>query len=251
MLLYKFYCPNCVIRSAALACCLKTGAWSNNLCFFALLLSRHSFGLLPGAAASQHPLVPDQRHVVGRGALSGLSVAPAGLRALSPLHEPRGRRARLPHPPQARRVWDLHDKHTGWVCVHGSSADFLIVYHLGASDPSVTAGLFTLWVEFFAVLIINDLPGKYSAWRCGIDLSEHIWLLSTSLCQWANASSDPRCEMTCDLSMLPNVRKTDKCIIVHLFISICSVCHREAAALLSQTSLHKTKCNLLHCKYFN
>lgn len=148
MLLYKCYCPNCVIRSAAaLACCLKkTGAWSNNLCFFALLLSRHSFGLLPGAAASQHPLVPDQRHVVGRGALSSLSVAPAGLRALSPLHEPRGRRARLPHPPQARRVWHLHDKHTGWVfvCVfYGSSADFLIVYHLSLR------GLFTLWVDFF------------------------------------------------------------------------------------------------------
>lgn len=76
-------------------------------------LSRHPFGLLPGAAASQHSLVSDQRHVVGRGALPGLPVAPAGLRALSPLHEPRGRRARLPHPPQTRRVWNLHDQHIG------------------------------------------------------------------------------------------------------------------------------------------
>lgn len=65
------------------------------------LSPRHPFGLLPGAAASQHSLVPDQRHVVGRGALPGLPVTPAGLRALSPVHEPRGRGARLPHPPEA------------------------------------------------------------------------------------------------------------------------------------------------------
>lgn len=85
---------------------------NNNLCFFRFL-HRHPSGLLPGAAASQHSLVPDQRHVAGRGALPGLPVASAGLRALSPLHEPRRGRARLPHPPQAGRVWNLHDQHAG------------------------------------------------------------------------------------------------------------------------------------------
>lgn len=84
-----------------------------SLCFLNLHLSRHSFSLLPGAAASQHPLVSDQRHLVGRGALPGLPVASAGLCALPPFHEPRGRGAGLPYPPQTGRVWNLHDQHTG------------------------------------------------------------------------------------------------------------------------------------------
>lgn len=79
----------------------------------ALPLSRHPFGLLSGAAASQHPLVSDQCYVVGRGALPGLPVTSARLCALPPLHEPRGRGTRLPHPPQTRRVWNLHDQHVG------------------------------------------------------------------------------------------------------------------------------------------
>lgn len=76
-------------------------------------LSRYPTALLPGAAAAQHSLVSDQRHVVRRGALPGLSFPPAGLRGVSPLHEPRGRGAGLPHPPEAGRVWDLHDQHSG------------------------------------------------------------------------------------------------------------------------------------------
>lgn len=80
---------------------------------FIFLFSRHPFGLLPGAAAAQHPLVSDQRHLAGRGALPGLPVAPAGLRGLPPVYEPRGRGARLPHPPEAGRLWNLHDQHAG------------------------------------------------------------------------------------------------------------------------------------------
>lgn len=76
-------------------------------------VSRHPTAFLPGAAASQHSLVPDQRHLAGRGALPGLPVPPAGLGGVSPVHEPRGRGAGLPHPPEAGRVWDLHDQHSG------------------------------------------------------------------------------------------------------------------------------------------
>lgn len=75
--------------------------------------SRHPSGVLPGAAASQHPLVPDQRDVAGRGALLGLSLTSAGLCGLPPLHEPRGRRDGLPHLTQAGRVRDMHDQYTG------------------------------------------------------------------------------------------------------------------------------------------
>lgn len=51
--------------------------------------------------------------MAGCGALPGLPVTPAGLCGLPPVHEPRGRGASLPHPPEAGRVWNLHDQHAG------------------------------------------------------------------------------------------------------------------------------------------
>lgn len=88
-------------------------ASNNNHELWLSSLSRYPTALLPGAAAPQHSLVSDQCHVARCGALPGLSFTPAGLRGVSPVHEPRGRRAGLPHPPQAGRVWNLHDQHSG------------------------------------------------------------------------------------------------------------------------------------------
>lgn len=156
-------------------------------CAVPVSLPRHPFGLLPGAAASQHSLVSDQRHVVGRGALPGLPIAPAGLCALSPLHEPRGRGAGLPHAPQTGRVWNLHDQHAGWAVLSEPaqqiSSPFIILHSSSAALLLLLLCLLQGWN--FSLLIVNDLPGECFAWRCiSIDLSKQIWLLS----QLANAN---------------------------------------------------------------
>lgn len=118
---------------------------------------RYSFGLLPGAASSQHPLVSDQCHVVGRGSLPGLPLSTAGLRALSPLHEPRGRRARLPHSPQARRVWNLHDQHAGSVLS-------IFLHHLSSRLHSLVRRPFIAeLVYFIGEIFLHWSPMIYSA----------------------------------------------------------------------------------------
>lgn len=65
--------------------------------------------------------------MAGCGALPGLPVTPAGLCGLPPVHEPRGRGASLPHPPEAGRVWNLHDQHAGWGLVDSLSAVVLLL----------------------------------------------------------------------------------------------------------------------------